>query len=64
MPRLVSVQTMLAQIDGLRGTNDLTEWEADFVQDVVNRTGSGAQVQPLTDKQITVIERIWRKHFS
>ena len=64
MPRIVSVQAMLKQIDGLRGTNDLTEWEARFVADVVSRTQSGAQARPLTDRQLDVIERIYRKHFA
>ena len=57
-----SIGAMLEQLDGLLGTNDLTEWEQDFVESVlawhgVNSTG-------LSEKQIAIVERIYKKHFG
>lgn len=54
-----SVSQMIAQLEGLLGTKDLTEWETGFVETLVARKG-----QPLTEKQLEVMERIYKKHFA
>ena len=54
-----SVAQMIAQLEGLLGTKDLTEWEAGFVETLVERNGSA-----LSDKQTEIMERIYRKHFA
>lgn len=58
----VSIGSMLKQIHGLLGTNDLTPWESTFVADVWNR--SQGQTTQLSDKQVEKIEAIFNKHFS
>lgn len=56
---MVSVQTMLKQISALLGTEDLTEWETGFVENLQDR-----ETTLLSGKQVETIERIWKKHFA
>jgi len=53
-----SVQQMVAQLEGLLGTKDISDWEQGFIESIVERKAS------LTDKQLVVVERIYRKHFA
>ena len=65
MTRLVSIATMIEQIDGLRDTTDLSEWEQGFVTSILQRyLLANKDTQVLSGKQVEVIERIWSKHFS
>jgi hypothetical protein len=57
MAKMISVATMKAQVCGMLGTSDLTEWETEFAESIEHR-------QVLTDKQTEVLERIWKKHFA
>ena len=60
--RTVSVRSMLAQIEGLRGTDDLTQWEDQFVGAVCEKARTDTTV--LSSKQVTIVERIYREHFA
>lgn len=60
----VSVGAMIAQIEGLHDTADVTEWENGFIESVVTKTQSGKDTRGLSEKQIETVERIWRKHFA
>lgn len=62
--RTVSVGTMLEQIHGLLGTGDLTEWEQDFVRSVWGWSKEGKDTTLVTEAQLGVVERIYRKHFA
>lgn len=65
MTRLVSLGTKIEQLDGLRDTNDLTQWEQGFVTSILERyLVAGRDTRMLSSKQVDVIERIWGKHFS
>ena len=73
MTRVVSVATMIEQIDGLRGgadmlrggSRDLSEWEEEFTTSIVQRYHAvGKDTTQLSDKQVASVERIWRKHFA
>lgn len=62
---MVSVKTMLAQLEALLDTRELTSWEQGFVTNVTHITARGGNTTVcLTDKQIETIERIWKKHFA
>lgn len=52
------------QIEGLLGTKDISEWQEDFIQSVVDRTQSGKFTSMLSTKQIDVIEQIYNRHFA
>ena len=63
--RSVSIGAKLEQIDGLRGTNDLSDWEQEFVVSVMRRyREAGDRTSSLTDQQVTKIDEIWSRHFA
>lgn len=65
MTRLVSLGTKIEQLDGLRDTKDLSEWENGFVTSILERyLVAGRDTRMLSSRQVDVIERIWGKHFS
>lgn len=61
---MASLNTMVQRVSGLVDTKDLTDWESDFVTSVVEQTNDGKNTTSLTEKQIDVLERIFRKHFA
>ena len=63
--RSVALWAKLEQIDGLRGTNDLSVWEQGFVVSVMRRyREAGDRTSSLTDQQVTKIDEIWSRHFA
>jgi hypothetical protein len=67
MPVMHSVGTMITQLEGLLGTNDLTEWEQAFVRDVATRTAMARKMglaTELAEGTVAKIEQIYRKHFA
>ncbi len=64
MPRTVSLGTQVKQLGGLLGTKDLNTWEQDFVKSCVRWSDNGNRTSGITEKQIPIIERLWRKHFA
>lgn len=61
---MVSVGVMVKQLSGLLDTEDLSDWENEFVGNVVDRTQEGEVTGTLSERQVTTVERIWRKHFA
>ena len=59
-----SLNTMVKRVSGLQGTQDLNDWEAKFVANIVRQTNGGDNTTSLTEAQITALERIFEKHFS
>ena len=61
---MASIATMIEQIDGLRDTECLSEWEQKFVTSVVEKfLLAKKSTQGFTGKQVEIVERIWSKHF-
>lgn len=62
---MVSIGTMIEQLEGLHGTTDLTPWESEFVRNIVKRYHNNKKrTDFFTDKVVEIIERIWSKHFA
>lgn len=61
---MTTLNTMVKRISGLVGTHDVTDWEDDFIQSIVEQTDEGNTTKSLTSKQIEVVERIFRKNFA
>ena len=59
-----SIGQMIDQLDGMLGTKDLTKWEDQFLTDITDRTNCGINTTVLSEKQVAVIDRIYRKHFG
>lgn len=65
MTRTVSIGTMIEQIDGLRDTRDLTEWEQGFVTGILERyLQAHKDTRWMSSKQVDIVDRIWRKHYA
>lgn len=65
MTRTVSIGTMIDQLDGLRDTRDLNEWEQGFVTNVLERyLVANKDSRCLSAKQVECVEKIWKKHFA
>lgn len=63
MSRQVSIGTMIKQITGLRDS-DLSDFERGFVANISRLTNFGQDTTRLSDRQIEVIENIFRKNFA
>lgn len=61
---MVSIGTQIKQLSGLLETSDLSDWMSEFLGGIVDRTDTGKNTASLTDKQIGVIEREYKKHFA
>ncbi len=59
-----SIGQMIRQLEGLVGTSDLNDWENDFVENQVQRTGHGKMTEGLSEKQVEIIQKIYNKHFA
>lgn len=58
-----SVQQMIVELDNFRDIDDVTEWEDGFIGNMVKHLALNAQsTEKLSDKQVEVIERLWRKY--
>jgi dynactin complex subunit len=61
---MTSLGTMVRRLDGLRGTKDISDWEHQFIESIVDQTQGGALTVLLSDKQAEIVERIFQKHFA
>ena len=59
-----SINSKIQQINGLVDTDDVTNWENEFISSIIERTQNGFFLTGLSDKQIEIIERIYNKHFA
>lgn len=61
---MASLNVMVQRVAGLLDTKDLSDWEAGFVQSIADQTKDGTNTTSLSEKQITVLERLFKKHFA
>lgn len=62
---MISLATKLEQLDGLRDTNDLTDWETGFVTNILETyLLKGKKTSWMSEKQVATLERIYEKHFA
>jgi len=65
MTRTISIGAMIDQLDGLRDTRDLNEWEHGFVTNILERyLVAHKDSRCLNAKQVECVEKIWKKHFA
>lgn len=64
MSREVSIGTMIKQINGLRGTDDVNAWEDNFIMCINTETMNGTQTTRLSENKVNKIEQIYRRHFA
>ncbi len=61
---MTSLNTMVRKCAGLVGTKDVTPWEDQFLQSLLEKTAQGDNTTSLTEKQIDVLQRLHSKHFE
>ncbi len=59
-----SIGAKIKQIAALHDTSDVSEWENGFIASIVEITDHGQDTTRLTEKQLAVIDRLYRKHFA
>jgi hypothetical protein len=59
-----SINAQIKQLSGLLGTDDVTEWEEEFIHSINQKTNNGQNTTALTEKQLTIIERIYKKNYE
>ncbi len=65
MSRMVSIKDMIASLNGLTGTKDVSKWEDEFITSVVEQVERNrGDTSRISGKQLDVIERIYKKHFA
>ena len=64
MSQTLSLSTMVKKIAGLAHTQDVSEWESQFIDSIVARTDGGKNTTALSEKQVEIVERIHGKHFA
>ena len=56
---------MLKQLSGMLGTDDLTDWEHEFLESVIDKVkANNGDTTKLTAKQADIIDRLHSKHFA
>lgn len=63
MPETLSTTTMIKRLEGLLGTKDLSDTEAEFVEKLVGIVDAG-QVTKLSEKQVAYLSGLHRRHFA
>ena len=58
-----SIGSKIKMLSGLSKT-DVSAWESGFIEAICEGTRDGDRTSHLSEKQIDVIERVWRKHFA
>lgn len=60
-----SIDQMLQRLSGLLGTDDLTDWEQEFLSSVIARVHANhGDTTRLSERQVDVVERLFNKHFA
>lgn len=59
-----SLGAMIQQLHGMVGTDDLSEWETEFVQSVHDQSGEGQDTAYLSTKQVEIVNRLYQQHFG
>ena len=59
-----SIGSMVKQLAAMVGTDDLNDWEQEFVSSINLRTKGGTDTRMLTMRQVEIIPDIYRKHFG
>jgi hypothetical protein len=62
--RTVSIGNMVKSIAGMLGTADLSSWEQSFVRSIAEQSNQGADTSKLSEKQVEIVDTIFRKHFA
>lgn len=60
----VSIGSMIRALADLIGSGELSTIDQSFVRSAAEQSGQGADTSKLSDKQVEIIDSVYRKHFS
>ena len=61
---MISTNNMVIRVAGLIDTSDVSDWENDFLKNILERTMNGTVCGTLTDRQHAALVKIYNKHFA
>lgn len=61
---MASTNAMIKKCAGLVDTRDVTPWENQFLQSVIERSENGDRPDLLSERQLESLARIYNKHFA
>lgn len=61
---MASTNIMVKKCAGLIDTTDITDWENDFLKNVVEVSHDGDRPDLLSPARVESLERIYNKHFA
>lgn len=61
---MASTNIMVKKCAGLIDTTDITDWENDFLKNVVEVSQNGDRPDLLSAPRVESLERIYNKHFG
>ena len=59
-----SIGQQIEQLEGLLKTQELTEWETDFVESLAEKLKRNGDTTTFSSKQVDYIEKIYIKYFE
>ena len=59
-----SIGQKIMQVEGLLGTSDVSDWEEEFLERMIEISDHGKKTAGLSEKQVSIIDRIWGRHFA
>lgn len=60
----MSINGMVRRLAGLVDTRDVSAWENAFIKSLLQQTDQGNNTTSITEKQLTVMERLFAKYFG
>jgi hypothetical protein len=62
---IISLGTMIEQLEGLNFPKDLTPFEEGFVKSILARYEAAKKdTRWMSEKQVEIVNSIWSKHFA
>ena len=61
---MTSIGKMIEQLDGLRDTKDISDWENSFITSICDKYFPAKDTRNFSEKQVEIIERIFKKHYA
>lgn len=59
-----SIGSMIKKLTELLGTGDLDTYDQSFIRSASDRSNRGADTSALSDKEVEIVDTIFRKHFA
>lgn len=62
--KIVSIGKMVKSLLEMIGTGELTTYDQSFIRSAAEQSNQGADTSRLSDKQVEIVDTIFRKHFE